>query len=778
MKKFSWFFVLCALGFGADLLAAEKQYVLTVKGGFADGAASVKLPAGETCEVEAYSSNENAVFDRWTISPATADLGDFNARSEINTVEMPAVNVTLTANFITSPVEVFVEVYPEEAVEFIQWSVDGKNWNFPGGDILKAGKYTMTFRSLDPHWLAPGKQSIKVAENDCSGGYFYAYAEAVDVILARAEGPGAVTLSPTSGQLLPGKTVTLTAKPAKGAVFAGWILEGEEVPEFSTGFKALTPSLKIDYSGENEGLEYVAVFRASSACEAPVISVVPCGGISAPMAGVNYNLSFAVNASALPVKYTAKNLPAGLKIDSVTGRITGVPAKAQSAPVTVTVASVANPKQVDTMSFTLGVLPLPAASAGTYNGYLASEAGTLYGTFTFTASATGKLTCKASIDGAGTLVWKSAYWSSYEILDDGAVRLYAAPSEIPGIAFYLALDMSAEAGPYELTGSLDFFNSTNPCGAESFYTVVAQRNPFAATKKDANYDSIMATLGNYLNTYAFRIAVSENLEISEVVPMGYGYLSAAVSKTGSVKITGKMPDGTAVSITAPLILLDGGESACLPYGTLFSNGKKGDLFGMLQLNAASDEADGFARWYYPGTSDKISIPDEFWVNVDMLGRKYVKDVDLRTYNESFFEIGTFELTGIEDDFMAPEGVELISDAKGSTLKPAFAGKAPKYNKLDEAYEYSEENPGMVTFSLTKATGLFKGKFNAYTEYYDVRDTLKLKTASISHEGIFIPGLGGFGFYLMTDMYYDESTGKAYSFKRSFPVRIEDCCSGF
>jgi hypothetical protein len=82
--------------------------------------------------------------------------------------------------------------------------------------------------------------------------------------------------------------------------------------------------------------------------------------------------------------------------------------------------------------------------------------------------------------------------------------------------------------------------------------------------------------------------------------------------------------------------------------------------------------------------------------------------------------------------------------------------------------------------VTKATGLFTGKFNLYYEYLDQVRALKLKTVPVTHEGVLTPMRldaampSGQGFYLVPDTW--KSTGvpaASYLLNRSYGVEIRD-----
>jgi hypothetical protein len=106
------------------------------------------------------------------------------------------------------------------------------------------------------------------------------------------------------------------------------------------------------------------------------------------------------------------------------------------------------------------------------------------------------------------------------------------------------------------------------------------------------------------------------------------------------------------------------------------------------------------------------------------------------------------------------------------------GKAPVYNTGANAYSFAPTNPAVATLSVTRATGLFTGRFNLYYEYPDRLGVHQLKTTSVSHEGVLTPMRAdtnappGQGFYLVSDTWKSPGAQPvAYPLMRSYGVAI-------
>ena len=116
--------------------------------------------------------------------------------------------------------------------------------------------------------------------------------------------------------------------------------------------------------------------------------------------------------------WTAKvaGLPAGLKYDAKTGKISGIPTKAGSYTVTFTLSKKGEQNEVATI--TLNVEALPAWAVGTFDGGLLATAGADAGAVLglaqgLTVAANGKISGKV-IDAAGTWTLSAASFDRYD----------------------------------------------------------------------------------------------------------------------------------------------------------------------------------------------------------------------------------------------------------------------------------------------------------------------------------------------------------------------------
>ncbi len=213
-------------------------------------------------------------------------------------------------------------------------------------------------------------------------------------------GSGSFTYSIPYGQAPSNTTVTVTAVPSKNSVFAYWLLDGE-IASYNTSCGVTMGD------GDFSGL--TAVFRSTASVtenlEMPyMLGDDPFASLSV---GVPFQAQVEIDPKYRPVKFVAKNLPAGLSLNAMTGAISGVPTEAATKTISITATSVAKPILTSpALKIPVFVEDLPAWAKGTYNGVVLGTGGTLgiegcegcegstNGLATVTVSAAGKVSGK------------------------------------------------------------------------------------------------------------------------------------------------------------------------------------------------------------------------------------------------------------------------------------------------------------------------------------------------------------------------------------------------
>lgn len=216
---------------------------------------------------------------------------------------------------------------------------------------------------------------------------------------------GTVAVSPASGIVKKGASATLTARATSArTIFVHWIDDYGEVVGTSTTLK-VTPT---------RSTSYWAVFRSKAAAVKPDLAyrdVFVGGGNEAKgICRVKFNARIAVDDECLPVKFTAQNLPPGLKINPSTGEITGVPTKTGTYRTTIKVVSLANPALYDIATPRIKITNLPSWATTTLDVYaLADDGRTVSGTGRLSAASNGKISGRFNLRGTNWVFSASSF---------------------------------------------------------------------------------------------------------------------------------------------------------------------------------------------------------------------------------------------------------------------------------------------------------------------------------------------------------------------------------
>ena len=223
-----------------------------------------------------------------------------------------------------------------------------------------------------------------------------------------------------------------------------------------------------------------------------------------------------------------------------------------------------------------------------------------------------------------------------------------------------------------------------------------------------------------------------------------GYLTFTVGNNGSVKLAGKLADGTAVSGSAKLLegLSDRGWLCIALHKPLYS--KKGSIGGLLWLSPADKvlRVDTDYGWYIDWTSadPKKGVFDRAldvcggWYGTGAaLAPSYLFSADVPADLPPFIA----GLTGGAWMSAAfPSDMPVAAAAGKFTLPKADTLKKPAKDAPQE-YDYSGANPSGTKLTFTAKTGIFKGSFKLYYDGMGLRG-LQHKAASASYIGVLTP----------------------------------------
>ena len=437
-------------------------------------------------------------------------------------------------------------------------------------------------------------------------------------------------------------------------------------------------------------------------------------------------------------------LPAGLKYDVKTGKITGVPTKAGTFTVTFT-ATKKGVKEKQTATITLKTEALPTWATGTFMGSVKCrvESGELeeeLGSATMTVAANGKISGKIALEGTNW-TFSAASFSRVERVE----RVEESPSSEVGSRKSFVVEAVAKAGKVTMPVVLEVAACDGapalPNGvAEGTFgdgEVMMWRNVW---KDKATATEAKATIAGFEGVYA--VSMEDG-----------GYLSLTVGKNGDVKASGKLADGTKVSATSPLMYDDEAGWFVMLYAapSVYKGGSFAAAVGFAAAVAGRPPYRLAPVLFTPQwTSRNPQATGEYGAGfsreVDFTGAFYDKAKKLSDhYNALRFSAEQPTLDGVEPQNGGD--VEITFDAKGKPVIDKASG---------------------LTLSFAQATGIFKG---GYTFVFDAKTKKK-----VSFEGILVPGADSMrGFYLWdaSSSYDDPKTGKqkAYKFKSSYGVSL-------
>ena len=575
-------------------------------------------------------------FQKWTPSSAKANLGaSFKVGESETQFVMPAEKLTMTATYIDEATcgwltaeawanevnvgwsdELGDEVYIYPPFEAFEWSPDGKTW-YKSGDsaLLKAGSYTVSWRSTDPRWSPPSlKEKVKVEAGDevspMSASCFFTYVPqvVVDVMtfengeLRKSSAGGTATMNPKDGLVPTDKTVALTAKANKNYAFQGWALAkyweyGDHFDETSATWKLLNSANYCSYPATgwlnsyidpDDGMVHVlAVFKALADYSASDIvfggfegndsyneaSYEDGGNASVTIKAVvgcalDDDLTIDCRPLASPLAYKLNGkLPDGLKFDAKTGILSGAPKKAGKS--TVTIAATDPAKNSKSLTVNFDIAPLPSWLAGEYRATVKHRdySGGHWewdddaqddvwvegeprqtGIIELSVKSDGKVSAKLLTRTGARSVSGTLSWRQY---DDGDGN---------GEGYF---SFSAKMTKDEEECDIEFSSDGTISGYADTYNKPEERYD-GGDVEGLRQDTALLAKSNFMDkyyTFAFNAEADEGDGPAKA--SGYGYLTVKTDKKGKAKVTGQLPDGEKVSMSAlvlPLSDLDAEEA--------------------------------------------------------------------------------------------------------------------------------------------------------------------------------------------------------------------------
>jgi autotransporter-associated beta strand protein len=484
---------------------------------------------------------------------------------------------------------------------------------------------------------------------------------------------------------------------------------------------------------------------------------------NSPSAG--YQFPYDSDPAKAPTSWIAAGLPAGLTMNKTTGVISGVPTTATTTTIIynkiyVTATGVAGVRKVG--PYTINVAPIDPGAVGSFVGLVdrtgvpgTGAAGTnatgtrgqgarLAVTTTATASWTGTLTI-------GTAAYALKPVAPYATLDTSFTKPRGIINVVRKGMSTLTVTFEIDTTTHLMTGTVtDTGTTANINGWKLIWGPKAPLTPATAR----------------LGVHNFMATIQAGLEGSTTVPQGDSWATASVATTGTVTVSGKAADGTAIVTSAPM----GPTGQFLVYQAMYPTTAQGTLMGTAQIDATPNvhAVTGSLTWSRPVQATTIKVYQTGWVTpleLDVTGGLYVKPAtgavvmgakvpSLATplvYNSTINSTITF----FSDSGIPTSASAVNPNLNGNNTLPVLQGLrinspgtvvAPT---LATAGVLTTANPGSVTLLVNSATGSFSGSFK-------LKDGAVLRT--VLYSGLIVPDVTttantldavGAGSYLLT-----------------------------
>lgn len=305
-------------------------------------------------------------------------------------------------------------------------------------------------------------------------------------------------------------------------------------------------------------------------------------------------------------------------------------------------------------------------------------------------------------------------------------------------------------GGWDETGSKDVTAKCKGQTTQLSLSVDATSGRIAVTCDDMPWSAAL-----YRNAWSDKPKSEAMVELAEEAPgyytvalpdaagvVGSGYLTLTIGGTGSVKASGKLADGRAVSLSG--VLTEGG----IRLFTAPSVYRGGYFATTMAFDPEDLTLTGEGAWVNQATA----APFERTVYIS--GGWYDKTVNLQEYYESGLTVGTIGSVGTYTYRGKEYDAALWAASADIPVELAFTSTGRV--TATEADEGADERDGkLFTMNINRATGVFSGYLRAE---YDVDERTIRK--STTYRGVLTPvrfdtsNPEGRGFFLMNNKSYD------------------------
>lgn len=436
----------------------------------------------------------------------------------------------------------------------------------------------------------------------------------------------------------------------------------------------------------------------------------------------DYNVGQSVNywlsASQQPLRWTAKGLPPGVKLNAVTGQFIGRP----TAPrllngvvvpyyIQLTATNAAGVSRTVVVAWKIN--PLPWTMIGDYSGLVGltdhAISERLGGLFNVKVSSTGSVSgslalARRTIRFTGMLDWDS---KSMTVQVNAGGTTGSLPLHLSFNSIYGNAWISADLG-----------------SGGTYHQCLAYRKPWVNGNLATAYEA-------WYNIRLHPAAAILSGQVS-AAPHGDGFLRLNLTAAGAANYAGKLADGTALTGSG---ILDS-QSRVPVYKMLYD--KTGCVHGTLSFSAWGSNTTGSVQWLKKA-QNPVSKTRSYAGGFAMLGGDALEARGGR-YVKPPFTGQPMLLPGMVD---GPNNVTIAFGSGG------FSGahRAFQVTAAHQVILPTQSPEDRITFTVNAATGQFSGKMTREDD--DPSDTntppRKIRREA-AYEGLIVPGYDGVGFF--------------------------------
>ena len=551
-------------------------------------------------------------------------------------------------------------------------------------DVLLPGKTAATLSIANAVLEDGGAYKVRVTSQGVS-----VFSNSVPVAVVSAPLPVTTTyLAPNKGTKFavkvkgaPGQQFTYRWAGSLSSLSNTYFMHGVDTPvlEIVTAQQGLSDSYfcEVRATGLNAvppvSVGYQLVVYDLPALTAP--ARLPFGVVTA---AYSYQVPFDTASDERSItRWSATGLPAGFRINPLTGEITGSANGPVAANVKITGA---NPYGSVTSSVSLIIRGLPGNMVGSYVGTVARHALNAQhgGRLDLTASSTGVVSGKLIIDGLSHSfsgkVAASVNATTGEVTPTASATILIPRKNLPTLRLVVTLDSANDA----LTGTLGELAT----GGGAPVTTAALTGWRAAS-------IVSERIGRHHVALAPPVTSTD----PEQVPQGYSTVVLTVTNTGTTTAVMTLADGTTFTSSGLL-----GPNQAILHGSLYK--RRGAVLGVLRIAADADHTISI------GTGEHLD-----WVRDDFgavsTERSYKRGFDQRLTVAAGARYVVPAATSVP--------LALPDVADNARLRLSSGGLAAAIEPLlrlntDWTASISGSNVEAVSVQLTRTTGVIKGSF--------------------------------------------------------------------